>query len=70
LGALDSLLFTWGVVRLAGKAPGIYTRLYLARRRTCKAFSRQLVACGVDKSTARELARCYPKIDLIFMGSE
>jgi hypothetical protein len=48
----------------------MYTRLYLARRRACKVFIEQLVACGVDKSTARELVLYYPKIDLMFAGSE
>jgi hypothetical protein len=68
--ALDSLRFTWSVMWLAGRAPGIYANLYLARRRACNVFRRQLVACGVDKSSAKELARCYPKIDQIVKGLE
>ncbi len=66
---LDSLRLTFGFVRLASKVPSIYVRLYLARRRACRAFRGQLVACGVDDSAARELARCYPKIDMIFMNA-
>jgi len=68
--ALDSLRLTWDMVRLAGRAPGIYVRFYLARRRACDAFRRQLVACGVDESTARELSRCYPKVDVMVKGLE
>jgi len=63
MGALDSLRFTCRVVKLAGKAPGAYTRMYLARRRAISTFRKQLVACGVEKAAAKELARCYPRID-------
>ncbi len=64
MGVLDSLYLIWGFLRLAGKAPSVYTRMYMARRRAVGAFKKQLLACGVDKATASELASCYPRIDL------
>jgi hypothetical protein len=65
MGALDSLYLIWGFLRLAGKAPSVYTRMYLARRRATGAFKKQLVACGVDAATAKELASFYPRIELL-----
>jgi len=64
MGALDSLRLVWSFLRLAVKAPIVYTRMYLARRRAAGCFKKQLMACGVDKSTASELAACYPRINL------
>ncbi len=64
MGALDSLRFTLGLVGLALKAPSVYMRLYFARRRAVGVFRRELVAFGVDRTTAAELAACYPRFDL------
>lgn len=64
MGALDSLRFTLGLVGLALKAPSFYMRLYFARRRAVGVFRRELVAFGVDRATAAELAACYPRFDL------
>jgi hypothetical protein len=64
LGALDSLRFTWGLVGLALKAPSVYMRLYFARKRAVGVFRRELVAFGVDRATAAELAAYYPRFDL------
>ena len=64
MGALDSLRFTWKLVELALKAPNVYMRLYFARRRAVGVFRRKLVAFGVDRATAAELAACYPRFDI------
>jgi hypothetical protein len=65
MGALDSLRLVWSFLRLAVKAPVVYTRMYLARRRAAGCFKEQLMACGLDNATAKELAACYPRIDLM-----
>ncbi|HIH89206.1 TPA: hypothetical protein HA344_08375 [Candidatus Bathyarchaeota archaeon] len=63
MGALDTLRLAWEIARIAVKAPGIYTGMYFARRRAVGAFRKQLLACGVDKATVKELSKDYPKID-------
>ncbi|MBN1683631.1 hypothetical protein JW865_08790 [Candidatus Bathyarchaeota archaeon] len=44
------------------RLPGIYTRLYFARRRALKNFKKELVKNGLTWEAAEELAQLYPDI--------